>query len=419
MKIKTKAISYNELQAIKRAKHKKPLKPNILFRTAVRIASVPDLISGRVKVKSDLPKAPFLALMNHSSFIDLKIASKILYPRPYGIVTTSDGLVGKEWLMRLIGCIPTQKFVGDITLIKDINYLIKEKKTSVLMYPEASYSFDGTATPLPEKLGRLLKMLDVPVVMITTEGAFTRDPLYNNLQKRRVNVSAKAETLLTREEIKEKSTEELDEILKNAFTFDNFKWQKENGIKVTEPFRADGLERILYKCPHCMSEGKTEGKGVSLTCSECGANYYLDEYGVLKNTAGETKFSHIPDWYAWQREECKKEIKNGTYKLDIPVDIGAMVNYKAIYRVGEGRLLHTHEGFSLTGCNGKLNYTQKPLFNYGLYADYFWYEIGDVICIGGKDCLYYCFPKAKVPVAKARIAAEELYKSAKTKSRKE
>ena len=33
--------------------------------------------------------------------------------------------------------------------------------------------------------------------------------------------------------------------------FDNFKWQQENKIEVKDLTRADGLNRVLYKCPHC------------------------------------------------------------------------------------------------------------------------------------------------------------------------
>lgn len=36
-------------------------------------------------------------------------------------------------------------------------YCLKDLKSSVLMYPEASYSFDGTCTALPRKMGVLLK----------------------------------------------------------------------------------------------------------------------------------------------------------------------------------------------------------------------------------------------------------------------
>ena len=65
---------------------------------------------------------------------------------------------------------------------------------------------------------------------------------------------------------------------------------------------------------------------------------------------------------------------------------------------------------TLTGCGGKLDYAQGPLTCYSLYADYYWYEIADVICFGNQDALYYCFPKSAVSVAKTRMAVEELYK---------
>ena len=131
----------------------------------------------------------------------------------------------------------------------------------------------------------------------------------------------------------------------------------------------------------------------------------------MKAVSGETKFSHIPDWYAWERKCVRDEIENGSYCLDIPVKIRMMVDMKSIYTVGSGRLVHNTDGFHLTGCDGRLNYTQKPAASYSLYSDYYWYELGDMICIGNPDVLYYCFPKNSGDiVAKTRLAAEELYK---------
>ncbi len=405
--------------ALPKGKHRKPLRPNFLLQTAIRLAALPDLWATRFSYTTEgmeqVKNQPCLILMNHSSFIDLMIASRIFYPKRYGIVCTSDGFVGKEWLMRLLGCIPTQKFVSDVTLIRDMEYLLHKKKVSVLMYPEASYSFDGTATPLPRKLGVLLKKLNVPVVTVITKGAFSRDPLYNCLQKRRVKVSAHVKCLLTREQIKQHSVRELDAALDEAFTFDNFAWQQENAVEIHEPFRADGLERILYKCPHCQTEGEMEGKGTVLTCRRCGRRWELDPLGRLQAEEGETEFSHIPHWYDWQRRQVRQELEEGTYCMETPVEIGMMVDYKAIYMVGDGVLRHTTEGFTLTGCDGKLTYEQGPLACYGLYSDYFWYEIADVVCIGNQDALYYCFPKGPAAVAKTRMAAEELYKLKKVR----
>lgn len=421
MKTVIRESTYEKVNAMPRTKHRKPLRPVFLLQVLIRLLSLLDQWAtgftyetyGMEKVEKN---EPCLILMNHSSFIDLEIASVLFFPKPYGIVTTADSFVGPlmRWLMPLLGCIPTQKFVSDVTLIRDMEYMLGEKKTSVLMYPEASYSFDGTATPLPRKMGVLLKKLGVPVVTVITQGAFARQPLYNGLRKRKVKTSAEVTCLFTAEDLKTMTVAELDEKLDQVFSFDNFRAQQENGVIIDTPDRAEGLNRVLYKCPHCLAEGKTEGKGTTLVCHNCGAVYELTELGYLK--ADNAIFTHVPDWYRWQRQEVRGELEEGTYCLDIHVEIAMMVNFNAIYKVGEGRLTHTVEGFHLTGCGGKLDYTQGPLACYGLYADYYWYEIADMICIGNRDALYYCFPKGSGDVvAKTRLAAEELYKMKKAR----
>lgn len=362
MKIKTKHVSPEFALSIKKPAHRRPKKPNVFFRTLIRALSVPSLLSTRFKYESeDMEKAgngPWLILMNHSCFMDLKIASKMLYPKPYCVVSTWDGMVGKNWLMRQIGCIPTQKFVPDVSLITDMIHSIKKLNTSVLMYPEAGYSFDGTATALPKKMGALLKKLNVPVVSIITDGAFLRDPLYNGLQLRKVKISAKMKCLLSKEDIAEKSVEELDEILNETFTFDNFAKQYENQVAVTEPFRADGLHRILYKCPACQAEGFMEGKGTRLICKECGKSYEMGIYGRLKAAAGETEFPHIPHWFAWQREHVKRQIIEKAYRMEWDVEIGILTDYKALYMIGDGKLVHDMNGFHLLNADGKVDYNQ-------------------------------------------------------------
>ncbi|MBP5180264.1 MAG: 1-acyl-sn-glycerol-3-phosphate acyltransferase [Clostridiales bacterium] len=420
MKIKTRNLSYREVMNLPRPVHKKPNKQNRLLARIGNIATRGELKKvGFSYNEVDMEKAgdgPWLILMNHSSFIDLVMAFEMLKGRRFNIVCTSDGLVGKEWAMRQIGCIPTSKFVTDITLVSDMDHALHHNNSSVLLYPEASYSFDGTATRLPRRMGVLFKRLKVPIVMITTYGAFARDPLYNNLQKRDVKVTAEMRCLFSQEELASTKIKDINQALDDAFSFDYFKWQEENKVEVTEDFRADGLHRILYKCPHCMSEGNTEGKGISFICHDCGAEYEMDTLGRLHAKNGlETIFSHIPDWYAWERQMVRKSLEDGTYSLDTECDIGLIVDFKALYMVGSGRLKHTREGFVLDGCEGELHYEQGPLACYSVYSDYYWYEIGDIVCIGTNDCLYYCFPKKKDIVARTRLAAEELYKMMKEK----
>lgn len=424
MKTSVKHMDYDKVTSIPRYQHKSPKKPNFFWRILIRILTIFGMAGTKFKYEveglEELKKEPCLILMNHSCFLDMQIAHRILFPKHFCIVCTSDAFVGMGgfmgWLMRQIGCFPTQKFVTDLGLISDMNYALKTLKTSILMYPEASYSFDGTATALPRKMGVILKKFDVPVVMIETFGAFSRNPLYNELKVRKsVPVSAKARCLFTRDQVRNLGVKELSDGLDEAFGFDHFKWQAEQGIEIHDDTRADGLERILYKCPHCGTEGQTKGSGIHLTCHACGKTYELTPIGKLKALDGETEFPHIPDWFAWEREQVKQDILDGKYLLDTDVDIAMLVDFQHIYMVGSGHLTHDLGGFTLTGCDGRLHYNQKPLNCYGLYADYYWYEIADTICIGNNEYLYYCFPKSATPVAKARLATEEMYKLYKTR----
>ena len=423
MKINTKEMSYEEVLKLPRLQHKNPMKPQMWLATIVRIVCAPTLWKTKFSYTTErmelVGDQPCLIMMNHSSFTDMKMAYGIFYPRKLGIVTSVDamtGILGK--LMRLLGCTPTHKYVADMSLIKDIKYMLYKNKTSVLMYPEAGYSFDGCATTLPRNMGILMKRLGVPVVTVITQGAFHRDPLYNMLQIRNVKVSAHVKCIATADEVKEKSVEELDALLAESFAFDNFAWQRDNKISIDVPFRADGLHRILYKCPHCGVENQMEGKGIHLTCHACGKKWTMTKYGQLSAKGAETEYPHIPDWYNWQRACVREEIENGTYLLDTDVDIAVQVNLDGVCMIGSGHLTHNADGFHLVGGDGKLDYVQGPTFSHTLYSDYYWYEIGDVIGIGDNEFSYFCFPKGEVSVTKARLATEELYKIKKQRRKR-
>ena len=251
MKIKEKALSYDQVMALPREDRGKPRRPSPFFRLLLKTLNGADLKATHFQCRSEgmerLGKdEPALFLMNHSSFIDLKIAASILYPRPFNIVCTSDGFVGKRGLMYAMGCIPAQKFVTDLPLVRDMLYAVRKLGNSILLFPEASYTFDGTATPLPQSVGKLLKTLKIPVVMIKTSGAFLRDPLYNMLQLRQVDVSATMRYVLSPEDIRDKSVDELNGILRELFTFDNFREQQEKGVTVDmKLYGGDGLVFIV------------------------------------------------------------------------------------------------------------------------------------------------------------------------------
>ena len=130
MKISTKKMSYEDVLKLPRLKHKNPMKPQLWLTTIVRIACIPTFLKTKFSYTTERMELtgdqPCLILMNHSSFTDMKLAYGIFYPKKLGIVTSVDamsGILGK--FMRLLGCTPTRKYVSDITLFKDIEYMLK------------------------------------------------------------------------------------------------------------------------------------------------------------------------------------------------------------------------------------------------------------------------------------------------------
>lgn len=84
MKIKIKKAAYEEVLAIPSKPHRKPLKTRFVFRFLLKILSIWDLRSTHfthreIHMEKLKKGEPCLVLMNHSSFIDLKIAAALLY----------------------------------------------------------------------------------------------------------------------------------------------------------------------------------------------------------------------------------------------------------------------------------------------------------------------------------------------------
>ena len=417
MKIKVLDKSYDEVMAIKPPKRHKPHKTNIFWQTLTKLISQPSLISSHfTHSETGMERLgknePALILMNHSGFTDFEIAYSMLYPRKFNTVAAFETFMGLEWLMRAIGCFSTKKYISDFTLIHDIKHCLTKNKSSVLMYPEAVYTLDGTCVTLPSTLARFVKMLEAPLCILKTNGVYLHNPAYGYVKKRDVPIHAELCYVLSTEEIKRMSVEEIKEVIDREFSFDDFRWQKENGVVIDEPFRAEGLHRILYKCPHCMAEGKMESGGTMLSCGACGKAWELTELGYLRATEGEDYFDHVPDWYSWERECARREIIDGTYGFDVPCDIMMIVDTKALYRVGSGRLSHSAEdGFHLIGCDGKIDYRQCSKSMYTCEATPYWYEIDDVIGLGNHQALYFAFPtEHKEVVGKVKLAVEEIFK---------
>ena len=332
-------------------------------------------------------KPPYVLLGNHNAFFDMSVSARATFPHVANYVVAIDGFIGREKLLRDIGCICKRKFTNDSTI-----------------------------APVPESLGQLCKSLGVPVVTVICHGHHINHPFWNTRHERGVKpTTATVKQLITAEEIGSLSVDEINRRIVDELQYDDFRWQLENKIKVDCPDRAVGLEKILYQCPKCKKEYATSSSGAELTCLCCGKVWTMTEYGELVAKDGETEFSHIPDWYEWERANVRAEVESGTYSSGVlPVKVESLPNAKGFVLLGEGTMTHDMNGFevSVKSPDGKTYTMKKPVPSlYSCHIEFeYLFKHGDCVDLNTLEDTWYVYPEGRdFSVTKMALATEELY----------
>ena len=401
---------------------KYPIRQPLFFVGLIWLLSRFVLIGKRWKVEKinmEGLKPPYILLSNHHSFIDFEMIAMGTWPHRVNNVVNIDGFYMRSWLMEWIGCIATRKFTTDLHLVKSIRKVI-QRGDILCMYPEARYSPGGHTSYLPDSLGKLIRMNKVPVVVAIHHGDYLHSPVWNFRQKRKVPLHTTMTQVLTAEQAATMSVDQINETIRKAFDYDEYRYQQEAGFKITEPFRAEGLHKILYQCPHCMAESKMDTKGTELFCTACGKRWQLLEDSTLAALEGETEFTKVRDWYDWERQQVKEEIARGEYAFSDQVEVYSLPHSWKYHPLGMATLTHTpEEGFVLEGFfNGKPYRIQRtPPQSNSLHVEYEFNRIKPLDCVDistEKDS-FYCYTTKPNVITKLAFATEELYRLSQEK----
>ena len=397
---------------------KKPVSCRWFLKPIAWAIALPGVLQHKTKItKIGMKglKPPYLLLGNHNAFFDMKVSATATFPRFGNYVVAIDGYIGREWLLRSIGCICKRKFTSDLQLIRHLNTVVKKGGIPVI-YPEARYSLCGTTAPLPESLGKLCKMLDIPVVTLICHGHHINHPFWNTRHERGVKpTEATMKLEIPLDDVRKMSAEEINAHLVEVFQYDDFRWQKERGIRTPYKKRAEGLHKVLYQCPACRTEFRMNSEGTHLFCEACGKRWEMTELGELRAEEGETEFSHVPDWYEWERANVRDEVARGVYSSgELPVTVDSLPNARRFLRLGEGTLIHDMTGFTVRGVDGDGEPFEmvKPVPS--LYSCHIEYEYlgkyGDCVDLNTLQDTWYIYPHGKpFSVTKMALATEELY----------
>jgi hypothetical protein len=395
--------------------NKKPERQKNYLRPLTWLLSFPSVWKHGLKIKKvnmEGLKPPYILLCNHTSFMDFKVMTAAVFPHRANYVVAIDGFIGRETLLRKVGCICKRKFTNDIGLVRHLNHVVNINKDIIVLHPEARYSLIGTNAILPESLGKLVKLLQVPVVSLNMHGNYLNSPCWN-LTERGNRIEAEMTQIITKDQIKTLAYQKINDCINNALIYDEYSWQKANKISIKYENNAKGLHKVLYQCPCCMIESQMISDKNRIWCEHCGKEWIMSDFGELKAVSGITEFTHIPDWYEFERKQVRKQIEEKTYKFSDDVLVDSLPNAKGYIRLGPAKLTHNLNGFYLEGNFGEKNFrlNKKPLSMYSCHIEYDYLNRGDCIDLSTLEDTYYIYPQNKLSsVTKISLATEELFK---------
>lgn len=369
-------------------------------------------------------KPPYFLLATHASMMDFRILYGAIKPHNMNFVVAIDTMNDWPiWLMRSLGGICKRKFIKDVLMIKHMKYAAEKYKNPVCIYPEARYTFDGTPSFVTPAIGKMAKYLDIPVVVLVSYGNFICNQQWNKDKDRPTPLKAKLICVATAEEVRSLSVEEINKRILDNFGYDDFKYQFDNKIKIDYPERARGLHGILYQCCECGTEGEMYSGGASLECRHCGKKWEMTEYGQMKAEDGETRFTHIPDWFKWERENVRREVESGGYCFEDEVEVHTLPKNK-YFPQGVGKFRQDSTGTHFY-CNAYGKPFEKHLAPQELESVHieFGYidhrkkkTFGDCLDISTRDDSFWLHPVNKRDsIMKISFATEELYRIAQEK----
>lgn len=410
---------------------KKPLRPSKFWMWLARNFAIRPRLKGRkvtvVKKNMEDIKPPYLLFVTHASMLDFPAMYTAVAPYDANNVVAIDAIrdVG-DFLMRRLGCIAKRKFVKDLHLIRNMRYCAEKYGTIVCVYPEARYTLDGTTGFLPDSLGKMCKLMNVPAVVLRLYGTFVSAPQWNK-DEQHLPIRCELECVATKEEVKSLPAEELNRRVHEALQRDDYAYQRAEGIELKNPRRADGLHNILYQCPHCGKEFMMYSEGTRLWCAACGKAWQMSTLSELSAEEGETEFSHIPDWMAWERENVRREVREGRYHFEADVTVHTLPNAKRFYDQGMGKLIQTCEGTRIQctayGKPCDLYWAGTELESVHIEYDYPYRKdkykkniFGDCVDISTHDDSYWLHPvDLRDQLTKISLATEEIFLLAKEK----
>ncbi len=341
--------------------NRKIKKPNPLIMSGAMCAL--GLLNRLYKVKFSYdydPKSikgqPTILLSTHSSRLEFIYTMYGFKRKNINMVIGYQNILKKGLYGGLLkaGVISKYLYQPDLVCVKNMLKVLK-RGGAIGLFPEGIQSTSGSTQPINPATAQLLKRSKANIVLATTKGAYLATNRYSSDRKKGY-IGVDYSLLFTPKMLEEMSEEQIYKRLLEKFSYNDFAFNKvARNTYVGEKPNADGLDKILYKCPDCKKEHVLRVEKDTLRCQACGFSVRVNEYYDLVDIQGKARPADINEWYQWQRSCIAKQVQDDTFEMTLNGSLCTLKldklrkppKNRKVLSVGTVRL--TNRGLSFTG----------------------------------------------------------------------
>jgi len=287
-------------------------KPNVFIYRLAQLVSwqVATFVFRRKMLRNEIKgkKGPFVVIANHQAQYDfVNLIGATHRPMSFVISSSFYNALPITGLLRRMGVIPKQQFQTTIRDMKQMKRVVEHDQPLVI-YPAGLMCEDGLSTPIPPATYKFLKWLNVDVYMAKTSGTYFAMPKWGR-GMRRCRTYLDIYQLFTKEELNQLSLDAIRERTDEALLFDAYR-EQETLLVENVGNNIEGLEQVLYMCPHCRSEFTMQVKNENtLCCTKCGFEQVSDQYAFLHNHRGiGPEVRYVSDWSRMIYDQLKEQV---------------------------------------------------------------------------------------------------------------
>lgn len=249
-----------------------------------------------------------------------------------------------------LGVISKQQFQ---TSLLDMNKMkaVVDGGNPLVIFPAGLMCENGVSTPIPESTYRFLQFLNTNVYVGRIRGSYFVNSKWTKSLKRG-RTYFETYKLFDKKDIVTTPIDQIKEKVDNALLFDAYYEQSLDLSKHHKGNDINGIEKVLYQCPHCHEEGTiTVENDSTLVCKKCGFKATANKYGLLESDDPDFKYKNPAMWDNDIYQELKKYIlKNKKFSVSSKADLCIIDTRRHRFiQVGSGELYLDKEIYKYTG----------------------------------------------------------------------